>query len=210
MSNAKKQVAHKQIPTGFAKIEVWATAHGKAQRTLAVAIKYILGRKDKPDLEWYSKPGKDASAAHRRYYEMINKAIVQGMAQQEVEDPVNDNKADWARIYLCPIQALSEGNLPGQIGSSATAAYGTRRYIYAQVGLYRSRIKAAHKAALGGNKKGPNQNRKDDRAFCLERVDVMRKRLQDIGKDGAPFDITQALHYLTAFEKAVKDDLPKT
>jgi len=202
MSNAKK------VPTGFAKIEVWATAHGKAQRTLAVAIKYIMGRKDKPELDWYSKPGKDATAAHRRYYEMINKAIVQGMAQQEVEDPKKDNKADWARIYLSPTESLPEGNQPGDRGAASKAAYGTKRYIQQQVGLYRSRIKSAHKAALGGNKRGPDQNRTDDKTFCLERVAAMQKRLQKADK--AAFDITQALHYLTAFEKALNTHLPKT
>jgi hypothetical protein len=202
MSNAKKQVAHKQIPTGFAKIEVWATAHGKAQRTLAVAIKYLMGRPDKPELEWYSAPKKDASAAHRRFYEQINKAIVQGMAQQEVEDPEKDNKADWAYLFLCPIQALNEGNAMGQIGDPKTAAYGTRRYVQAQVGLYRGRIKAAHKAALGGNKKGPDQKRTDDRTFCLERVVAMQKRLQKAEKPS--FDLTEAMHHLAAFERVVK------
>jgi len=201
MSNAK------QVPTGFAKIEVWATAHGKAQRTLAVAIKYILGRKDKPELAWYGNPGKDASAAHRRFYELINKAIVQGMAQQEVDpDKKEDNKADWARIYLSPTESLPEGNQPGDRGATkGTAAYGTKRYIQAQVGLYRGRIKAAHKAALGGTKKGPNQKRTDDRTFCLERVVAMQKRLEKSEK--ATFDVVEAKRHLVAFEKVVKSNI---
>jgi len=207
MSNAK------QVPTGFTTIEVWATAQGEAEYTLARAIKYIMARKDKPELAWYGNPGKDASAAHRRFYELINKAIVQGMSKQRL-DPnkkkkngeIWDNKPDWARIYLSPTESLPEGNQPGDRGATkGTAFYGTKRYIGAQVGRYRGRIKSAHEAALGGTKKGPDQKRTDDRTFCLERVTAMKKRLQKAAESN--FDVVEATRHLAAFERVINTPL---
>jgi len=205
MSNAK------QVPTGFATIEVWATAQGEAEHTLARAIQYILGRKDKPDLEWYGRPGKDASAAHRRFYDQLNQAIAKGMSKQRVDPKKKyngrkDNKADWYRLFMSPKESLPEGNQPGDRGATkGTAGYGTKRNIHAQVGLYRGRIKSAHEAALGGNKKGPDQKRTDDRTFCLERVTAMKKRLQKAAESN--FDVVEATRHLAAFERVINTPL---